>query len=153
MKRKPLKIDWDELESAFQSRSEDLVYYLDLVTGQVVLDGEGEERPEDGDEDDENEMERLPQPVAVRKETTRLYVERPDADEELGWIEVFAEQDGGLEEVLAADDVHEGFRDALRRDPERKERWFAFRSDRLHEKIDRWISEHGVQTTEAAPWN
>jgi hypothetical protein len=29
MKRKPLHIDWDELETAFENRSEDLVYYLD----------------------------------------------------------------------------------------------------------------------------
>jgi hypothetical protein len=42
MKRKPIKIDWDELESAFDSKQEDLIYYLDLVTGQVILEGEGE---------------------------------------------------------------------------------------------------------------
>jgi hypothetical protein len=152
MKRKPLKIDWDELESAFQAKSEDLVYYLDLVTGQVVLDGEGEERASDsGDDDDDDDLERLPVPV-VRAETTRLYVRPPEADEELDWIETFAEQEGGLDHVLDAEDVHDGFRDALRRDPERKERWFAFRSDRLHERIDRWIADNGVHPAEPPPW-
>ena len=36
MKRKPIKIDWDELESAFDSKQEDLIYYLDLVTGHMT---------------------------------------------------------------------------------------------------------------------
>ena len=36
MKRKAIKIDWDELESAFDNKNEELVYYLDRVTGQVV---------------------------------------------------------------------------------------------------------------------
>ena len=36
---KPLKIDWDALEEAFNSQSEELIYYLDLVTGHVVLEG------------------------------------------------------------------------------------------------------------------
>ena len=43
MKRKPIQIDWDELETAFENRNEDLTYYLDLVTGQVILEGEGED--------------------------------------------------------------------------------------------------------------
>ena len=38
MKHKPLQIDWDELETAFENRNEDLTYYLDLVTGQVILE-------------------------------------------------------------------------------------------------------------------
>jgi hypothetical protein len=37
MKGKPIKIDWDELESAFNNRNDELIYYLDLVTGQVIL--------------------------------------------------------------------------------------------------------------------
>ena len=37
MKRKPLHIDWDELESAFENRNEDLSYYLDLITGKVFM--------------------------------------------------------------------------------------------------------------------
>ena len=45
MMRKPIKIDWEELESAFQTRREELVYYLDLVTGEVVLE---DETPSDG---------------------------------------------------------------------------------------------------------
>lgn len=36
MKHKPLQIDWDELEAAFENRNEDLTYYVDLVTGQVI---------------------------------------------------------------------------------------------------------------------
>src|SRR4030095_163219 len=50
MKRKAIQIDWDELEAAFENRSEDLSYYLDTVTGQVGLEGQGEDAHFDDDE-------------------------------------------------------------------------------------------------------
>ena len=42
MKNKPIRIDWEELESAFDSGNEEILYYLDLITGQVKLEGEGD---------------------------------------------------------------------------------------------------------------
>ena len=41
MKRKPIRVDWEELEAAFDSGNEELVYYLDSVTGHVLLEGAG----------------------------------------------------------------------------------------------------------------
>jgi len=43
MKRKPIKIDWEELEDAFNSPPEEISSYLDGISGHVALEGEGEE--------------------------------------------------------------------------------------------------------------
>src|SRR5262249_2790203 len=94
MKRKPLHIDWDELEAAFENRSEDLVYYLDLVTGQIVLEGEGE----DAHFDDDDEMDdAVDENGTNRPETTRLYVVSFTNDDELDWMDEFIEGEGKLD--------------------------------------------------------
>ena len=93
MKRKPLHIDWDELETAFENRSEDLVYYLDLVTGQIVLEGEGEDAHFDDDAEMEDAVE---EDAAPRAETTRLYVVSFTDDDELDWMDEFIEGDEKL---------------------------------------------------------
>ena len=89
MKHKPLPIDWDELEGAFENRNEDLRYYLDLITGQVVLEGEGE----DAEFDDDAEIDSAVDPESPRKETTRIYVETFTVDDELDWMDEFIEGD------------------------------------------------------------
>ena len=157
MKRKPIKIDWEELESAFQEKREDLVYYLDLVTGQVVLEGEGEDTLEDEDdvEDDvENEGAR-------RNETTRLYIEPPGPEEEAEWMDDFVEEAkeadpsvrDRLREALDRPDPTEAFREFLRHHAEERDRWFLYRSDRIHEAIDSWLDSNEVQSIEPPPWH
>jgi hypothetical protein len=157
MKRKPIRIDWDELEAAFNNKSEDLVYYMDLVTGEVLLEGEGEGEAFDEDKDlldDAGETA-----TAVRPATTRLYVEPPDADEELSWMDDFVEGSPDLDddtrEALRGvldQNAPDAFRDALRDLVEVKDKWFLYRSDRLHQAIDDWLEKRGVQGNKPAPW-
>ena len=158
MKRKPIKIDWDELESAFDSKQEDLVYYLDLVTGQVILEGEGEE---DDFEADENSLDSgHDEPAVPRKETSRLYVEPPGGEDEMTWMEGFADEIESADTALAehirqaldGDAPLDGFRDALRARAEHRDRWFAYRADRLHEVIDGWLADHEVAVIDRPPW-
>jgi len=156
MKRKPLHIDWDELETAFENRSEDLVYYLDLITGQVVLDGEGE----DARIDDETEMaDAVEDDIATRPETTRLYVVSFTNDDELDWMDEFIEGDDQISaelrekllDVVAAGPP-QAFKDELRQHGEVRDRWFRFRSERLHEVMDAWLAEHQVTAAVPPPW-
>lgn len=155
MKGKPLKIDWDELESAFENDREDVAYFLDLVTGQVVLDGEGEE----GDFDNGEDLEEVPPTAAPRNDAVRLYVEPPTVEEELAWMDAFLDEAGELDDALQdklLDTLDagspDGFREALRADAEVRDRWFLYRTERLHEKIDGWLERHQVKSTEPAPW-
>lgn len=149
MKRKPIRIDWDALEAAFESRGEDLPYYLDLVTGHVALEGQGE-RDEDEDEEDGE----------AGADPLRLYVEPPDREEELGWMRGFLDRDGVLDDALrarlagalASDDPFAAFRNVLRDEPDARDRWFAFKSDRIHESIQEWLERNGVPVAGDPPW-
>ena len=158
MKRKPIKIDWDEIEAAFDNKREDLVYYLDLVTGQVVLEGEGEEVAFEDDDDllDDDGREDSP-PLEA---TTRLYIEPPDEDEEIGWMELFVEEAhdldpavlGKLHDALDGPEPLNAFRDGLRSDAAARDRWFLYRTERLHETVDAWLDANHVHVAEPPPW-
>jgi hypothetical protein len=157
-KRKPIKIDWDEIEAAFDNKREDLVYYLDLVTGQVVLEGEGEEADFEDDHDlqDENGKDDAPNHEA----TTRLYIEPPDQEEEIGWMEYFVEEADDLDPVIlgklrkSLDEPEplNAFRDELRSDEAARDRWFLYRTERLHETVDAWLDANQVHCSEPPPW-
>jgi hypothetical protein len=157
MKRKPIRIDWDQLEAAFDSRQEDIAHYLDLVTGEVVLEGEGEEAAlgEDAEleEDDRGE-------VVVRGDESRLYIEPPTAEQERRWMAEFVKESsdldpallGRLRTALDSQDFAVAFREALRAHPAARDRWFLFRAERLHQTIERWLEAHQVQYAEPPPW-
>ena len=156
MRRKPLQIDWDELEAAFENRNEDLTYYLDLVTGQVILEGEGEDAhfDEDAEMDDAVEGDAPP-----RRETTRLYVDSFSDDEEMDWMDEFIRTDGAIAPDLKStlsglvdDGPPQAFKDELRHHADVRDRWFRFRSERLHEIMDAWLEAAGVNCASRAPW-
>lgn len=157
MKGKQIRVDWDDLEGAFSNRNDELVYYLDTVTGHVHLEGEGGD--DDFDEDDPGS-----EPTAPRTEraddATRAYVERPDSETELGWMRAFSDsvEDGDagrrerLLESLDSDDPFQAFREVLMDDAEGRDAWFLFRSDRIHESIDAWLAANEIVPTEPPPW-
>jgi hypothetical protein len=156
MKHKPLQIDWDELEAAFENRNEDLTYYVDLVTGQVILDGEGEDAH--FDEDDEMD-DAVPEEAAPRGETTRLYVVSFTDDDEMDWMDEFIEGDDAmaaeLKETLSdlvAMGPPQKFKDELRQHEAVRARWFLFRSERLHEVMDAWMEANKISPATPPPW-
>ena len=157
MKRKPLHINWDELEAAFENRSDDLVYYLDLVTGQIILEGEGEDAHFDDDDEMDDAVDEGNGPN--RPEATRLYVVSFTNDDELDWMDEFIEGDGALDstlkdklvECITKESPH-AFKDCLRNHAEVRDRWFLFRSERLHEVMDAWLDEHKVNPASKPPW-
>jgi hypothetical protein len=156
MKHKPLQIDWDELEAAFENRNEDLTYYVDLVTGQVILEGEGEDAhfDEDAEMDDAVEMETAP-----RGETTRSYIVSFTDDDEIDWMDEFIEGDDTLAPALKdklseliAQGPPQSFKDELRHHADVRARWFLFRSERLHEVMDAWMESNGISPASPPPW-
>ena len=156
MKHKPLQIDWDELETAFENRNEDLTYYLDLVTGHVILDGEGE----DAHFDEDAEMDEAVDPdAAPRDESTRLYVVSFTDDDEIDWMDEFIEGEEAVPDDLKVKLVDfvsredgDGFKDELRHHAGVRDRWFLFRSERVHEVMDAWLSENKVTPASVPPW-
>jgi hypothetical protein len=159
MKRKPIRIDWDDLESAFDNKNADLVYYVDRITGHVLLEGEGEEADFD---DDEEHYDRPTAPApAPATDATRAYIERLTDDEKLDWIERFVQEADDLEtefstqldEALSAEDPVPAVIEVLNQFPEGKDRWYQYRTDRLHEMIEAWLERQGIAYTDPPPWN
>jgi len=148
MRGKPIRVDWDDLESAFNNRSQELVYYLDLVTGHVHLQDEGE-----SDEDD-------PATAGPTATHTRVLITPPDEDIEVSWAVEFVDSadefDEGLEnelrQALDDDDPLDAFREALRDRDEIRAQWFLFRSDQVHVFIDDWLAANDVPLAEPPPW-
>ena len=156
MKHKPLQIDWDELETAFENRNEDLTYYVDLVTGQVILEGEGEDARFDEDDEMDDAVDADTRP---RGETTRLYVVSFTDDDEMDWMDEFIEGDDAIpaeqKETLSnlvAEGPPQKFKDELRHHPEVRARWFLFRSERLHEVMDGWMESNKISPASPPPW-
>jgi hypothetical protein len=154
MKRKPIRIDWDDLESAFDNKNADLVYFLDRITGHVLLEGEGEE--DDFDDEDEH----YDRPTAPAPDATRAYVERLTDDEKLDWIERFVQEADDLEpefstkldEALSAEEPVPAVIDVLNQFPEGKDRWYQYRTERLHELIESWLEAQDIAYTDPPPW-
>jgi len=156
MKRKAIKINWDALESAFDNKNEELVYYLDRVTGQVFLEGEGEDEFDDDDDLVDDSASDAP----PRDDTTRIYIDPPDSDDLLSWMRDFLGDSKGLDamirdRLLRAVELREpqgAIREILDGNAEIRDRWFAYRSDRLHETMDAWLDANDVSVTDSPPW-
>jgi hypothetical protein len=162
MKRKPIRIDWDELEVAFSNHDEELVYYLDMVTGKVVLEGEG------GDDDEyevpEDYNPHAPPPMSDPPrpdDSTRAYVTPMDTAMKLEWMKEFlakpdneldADVAARLREAAEADDPAGQLRAILQEAAEARDAWYLHRSDRLHDTMQQWLDEHGVTVIDPAPW-
>ena len=160
MKRKPIRVNWDDLEAAFDNPNEELAYYLDLVNGHVVLEGEGEEREGD-DETDEYTGEAPSARSGNHADSTRCYIDPLLDETKIDWLERFIDETDGLEpgfvsrisEALEADDPTHEVQEALRDSPDSKDRWYRYRADRLHELIDEWLAQNQVVATDPPPWS
>ncbi len=162
MKHKPIRVDWDELEVAFTNHDEEIVYYLDLVTGKVIIEGEGE----DDDFDDEDDFSpnslvaKGGQPTA-RDDSTRAYVKPMATEMKLEWMKRFlGEKDNGLDkeanaslkQAFESDDAAEALGAFLRAADEARDIWYLYRSDRLHEHMQSWLGEREIQPIDPPPW-
>jgi hypothetical protein len=160
MKRKPIRINWDDLEAAFENPNEELVYYLDLVNGHVVLEGEGEER-EDQDETDDYGAESVAARPANQGDATRVYIAPLHEETKIEWLARFIEETDDLESTfvdrirgaLDSPEPQQLVLEALRDSPESKDRWYLYRAERLHELIDEWLDRNQVVTTDPPPWS
>jgi hypothetical protein len=146
--RKPVQIDWDELEDAFDWNDPESHAYLDLETGEVVQWSElldEEERSEITERIDDD-----PDRYAV--------IEPPSSGEAWRWMAAFAATvaDPGLRRLLDLALGGKGafgrFKRAMDDHPAERERWFAFRDERLHEAIEAWLAELEIEIADPPPW-
>jgi hypothetical protein len=122
----------------------------------VALDGE-----DDVDDDDEDyEHAGIDTHLPPRDDATRLFVHPPDMETKIHWLEEFIASNPDLaprlvlqlREALGSDEPADEVADVFADHPEAGERWYRFRSDRIHDLIDRWLAEHQVAVVEEPPW-
>ncbi|HEX7999701.1 MAG TPA: UPF0158 family protein [Pyrinomonadaceae bacterium] len=146
MKRE--EIDHEALIAAVETELPDIEHFLDLRTGEVVIVVAANESAETG-ELDEIAADNRRLAARVRAEPER-YERVPSIAPEAGfrWMQEFAASiaDGcfraEMQQTLrgCTDNCFEAFRHCLQNAPEsERERWFAFRYEKIEEFIDEWL--------------
>lgn len=144
MEKKALNIDLDELCEAMEDSSYEHEYYLDLETGEILFISEYMDDKETGKLKDQIEegfdrYERIP-----RTESHEGYEDMEDfiatvKDEHLAEL---------LEVAINGRGAFRRFKDVLLRYPEKRERWFQFKDERMQERALEWLDDIGVTLAE-----
>jgi hypothetical protein len=130
-------VDWEALEDAFENNAPEVHSYLHLSTGEVL-------RVVDGIADPEMH-------VRIASDAHYLRVDPVSSREQYRWMERFIEmvEDDVLAEKLTSAIDGKGafrrFKDALMGFSADRERWFAFRSERLRVFMEAWLESHTLR--------
>lgn len=137
-------IAWEALEDAFENNAPEVHSYLHLETGEVI-------RIVDGVADPGMHQR-------VMSDGNYLRVEPVSSREQYRWMERFIAtvEEGELRDKLVHSIDGKGafrrFKDVLMSFPVDRERWFAFRSERLRACMDAWLEAHSLKTVARAQW-
>ncbi len=141
---KEVPIAWEALEDAFENNAPEVHSYLHLDTGEVIRIVDGIADPG--------------MHARVMKDPTYLRIDPVSSREQYRWMERFIETVETSEfrdQLVAAIDGKGAFRrfkDVLMSYPVDRERWFAFRSERLRSCMEAWLSAHGITAVERKEW-
>jgi hypothetical protein len=144
------EVDHEALIAAVETELPNIEHFLDLRTGQVVtVVAASESAQSDTEELDEIAADNRRLARRVRAEPER-YERVPSIAPEAGfrWMQEFAASiaDRDLREKIqkalrdCSDDCFQAFRRSMAHVPEdERERWFAFRNEKIEEFIDAWL--------------
>jgi hypothetical protein len=127
---KRVPVNWDDLEMALTSNQGEWTCYLDLETGEVRM-------------------------VPVNRRL--IHVDPLGSEVEYRWMAEFtgtvrdARLRDRLEVALDGRGAFRRFKNVLLDFPGERERWFAFRDERLHTAARDWLGELGIESTTAPP--
>ncbi|MEO7331837.1 MAG: UPF0158 family protein [Minicystis sp.] len=139
-----IPIDWEALEDAFENNAPEVHSYLHLVTGDVlrVVDGVADPQMHARIAADANYL-RI-DPVSSREQYRWMeryipMVEDPDLQAKLG-------------QAIDGKGAFRRFKDVLMAYAPERERWFAFRSERLRIFMEAWLSAHALSPIPRPMW-
>ena len=139
-----IPLDWEALEDAFENNAPEVHSYLQLVSGEVL-------RVVDGIADPEMHSR-------IASDTSYLRIEPVSSREQYRWMERFIPMvdEGELRDLLSAAIDGKGafrrFKDVLMTYGTERERWFAFRSERLRVFMEAWLTAHGLAPVARPAW-
>ena len=137
-------VSWEALEDAFENNAPEVHSYLQLETGEVI-------RIVDGIADPSMHSR-------VMADARYLRIDPVSSREQYRWMERFIEtlDDKEFRAKLAHSIDGKGafrrFKDVLMGYPVDRERWFAFRSERLRACMDGWLAAHGISPVARPEW-
>lgn len=141
-----IKVNWPDVETAFERNAPGLQSYIDRTTGEVLV--LVEDSPDDAD--------------GRRKITEKpedfIRIEAASSREQYRWMELFVGtvEDGELRDRLLISIDGKGafrrFKDVLLSYPVERERWFNYRADLLHHHVNGWFAEKELDLDPPAPW-
>jgi len=137
-------IAWEALEDAFENNAPEVHSYLQLATGEVI-------RVVDGIADPAMH-------ARIAGDAGYLRVDPVSSREQYRWMERFIatvdESDLRSKLIQAIDGkgAFRRFKDVLMAFPVDRERWFAFRSERLRTCMEAWLAAHGIKAVARPQW-
>lgn len=170
-----LKVNFSDLEDAFDNSSMEIAFYLDKETGEIFMITSDirseleefyeewyreEDEPETSFEEELKERglqdwqkEELLRAHLVESDEVDRFVQIPRSDSHEAYqdMESFigTVKNERLEELLEVAINGRGafrrFKDVLARYPDERERWFQFQSERIRERILEWLEEEGIE--------
>ena len=138
-------VAWEALEDAFENNSPEVHSYLHFDTGEVIRIVDGVADPA--------------MHTRIMNDARYLRIDPVSSREQYRWMERFiatVEEDDLRRRLSIAIDGKGAFRrfkDALMSHPVDRERWFAFRSERLRSCMESWLTAHGIRPVERPTWH
>lgn len=130
-------VDWEALEDAFENNAPEVHSYLQLGTGEVL-------RVVDGIADPEMH-------ARIASDPNYMRIEPVSSREQYRWMERYIpmvddpELQARLTAAIDGKGAFRRFKDTLMSFGPERERWFAFRSERLRVFMEAWLSAHGLR--------
>lgn len=137
-------VAWEALEDAFENNAPEVHSYLNLATGEVVRIVDGVADPQ--------------MHARIVQDAEYLRVDPVSSREQYRWMERFIAtvDEPVLRQALVQSIDGKGafrrFKDALVGNAVERERWFAFRSERLRTAMNTWLAAHDVEAIERPQW-
>ena len=137
-------IDWEALEDAFENNAPEVHSYLHVPTGDVLRIVDGIADPQ--------------MHARIAGDTNYLRIEPVSSREQYRWMERFipmltdAELQSKLGRAIDGKGAFRRFKDVLMAYGVERERWFAFRSERLRVFMEAWLNAHALNPVKRRVW-
>lgn len=137
-------VDWEALEDAFENNAPEVHSYLHVVSGEVL-------RVVDGIADPEMH-------ARIASDTAYLRIEPVSSREQYRWMERFIPMveeptlRGQLSQAIDGKGAFRRFKDVLIAFTTERERWFAFRSERLRVFMEAWLAANAMRPVARPTW-
>jgi hypothetical protein len=137
-------VDWEALEDAFENNAPEVHSYLHLTTGEVLRVVDGVADPQ--------------MHARISADSNYLRIDPVSSREQYRWMERFIpmvdepELRGKLAQAIDGKGAFRRFKDVLMSYAADRERWFAFRSERLRTFMEAWLSAHAIQAVPRPTW-